>query len=353
VPKRSAFLGLLMITAAAMLGALWLSGQWQPGDRNATEVGKPLIQSVTDRINEVTGLTLIQDGEQVQLSRQDNVWGITERDGYPADMKMLRSVLIAVSDSMRLEAKTSNPDRYQKLGLADPSEAQSGSALSMVITDRDGSHTVLFGKQVDATGELRQYARLIGEPQSWLVSGGFQYDTEPSRWLKQNIIDLPAPQVIRVRISHPDGDELRLSKAQADQPNFDVDTLPEGRQLLAPSSGNSIASALGSLMLTDVRASTMPLPVDVTVAEYTRSDGLIVTVRTWAESDEFWVTLSARDDETASLSEDDQPGEGTVLEQADQINQRVMGWTYRIPSYKHANMTKRLDELLKPASDDG
>lgn len=349
--KRPIFLGLLLLAAAALMSALWVSGQWQPSDNDETGIGTPLIPGLSDRINEISDLTLVSDGEQVQLSRQGEQWVVTQRDGYPADMKKLRSVLIALSDSIRLEAKTANPERFARLGLHDQAAAESGDALSMAITDSTGQTTVLFGHRLEASTEPRQYARIVGESGSWLVSGRFQYDTEPSRWLNQTIIDLPAPQVIRVRISHPDGQELNLSKADAAQPNFDVDNLPEGRQLLAPTSGNSIASALGSLMLTDVRASTMPLPEDVTVAEYTRTDGLTITVRAWSESDEYWITLSARADASAALSDQNEPDEQALEQQADEINQRVSGWSYRIPSYKHANMTKTLDELLKPVSD--
>ncbi len=43
----------------------------------------------------------------------------------------------------------------------------------------------------------------------------------------------------------------------------------------------------------------------------------------------------------------DPEGGGETAKRAEDINQRVAGWAYRIPQYKFSAMNKRMDDLAK------
>ena len=72
-------------------------------------------------------------------------------------------------------------------------------------------------------------------------------------------------------------------------------------------------------------------------------DGLAINAR-WIrldiESDEseHWIRLSAEGFGTETTEE--------TLELVDEINRRTQGWVYRVPQYKYASATKRLNDLL-------
>ena len=77
------------------------------------------------------------------------------------------------------------------------------------------------------------YVRLADESQSWLVTGSFDVETEPSRWLKQDIVNLGSPSITQVSIRQVDGSMLELSKSERTLPNFTLVNLPEGRDMLS------------------------------------------------------------------------------------------------------------------------
>ena len=48
---------------------------------------------------------------------------VEQRDDYPAEMKKLRTLLIALAEAERFEAKTARAELYPKLGVQDPETA--------------------------------------------------------------------------------------------------------------------------------------------------------------------------------------------------------------------------------------
>ena len=107
-------------------------------------------------------------------------------------------------------------------------------------------------------------------------------------------------------------------------------------------------------------------PEAVIQSEYTSFDGMVVTVDAWQSEETYWITLVARFEAPASAagtvgSENSDSGtqDATVLDSPEQVMARVDalnrltdGRAYQIPSYKFGNMTKRIEDLLKPVESD-
>ncbi len=368
--KRSVFQVLAVLAVAAIALAVWLSGQWQPGAEVDRATRAKLLPALAGNINDVTRLALVQGENRLVLKRQDEKWVVEQRHDYPADMKKLREVLIALADAEQLEAKTAKAELYPKLGVQHPASttADADSMPTLIEIDSPaGKQAVIIGKAAPSSGKAMTYARVAEEPQSWLINGSFNVETEASRWLKQDVLNLGSPDISEVRIVQPDGSVVELSKSDRALPNFTLDNLPEGREMLSPSSGNSAASALGSLRLTDVKPAVEVIPDQTISSQYRTFDGLVVDVSAWQDGDDYWITLSASHEapvvqqesaeETAVAESSIEQTEAETIRntpeqvsaRVDQINQLTEGWAYKIPSYKYGNMTRAMEDLLKPA----
>jgi hypothetical protein len=108
----------------------------------------------------------------------------------------------------------------------------------------------------------------------------------------------------------------------------------------------------------------------VVVSEFWTFDGLVVTVTTTGVDDEAWLALRARfdtdqalafagtpdaDDFEAATDAAEATDEADAIEapesaraEAESLNERLAGWQYRIPSYQMSQLTRRIEDMLKP-----
>ena len=93
---------------------------------------------------------------------------LREKGGYPADTEKVRAALIGLSRLERVEAKTSNPDRYDRLGVG--GEGRPDSIVLGLQAGSESLATIILGR-TDSGAANRRYLRSEGEPGSWLVSG--------------------------------------------------------------------------------------------------------------------------------------------------------------------------------------
>jgi hypothetical protein len=148
-----------------------------------------------------------------------------------------------------------------------------------------------------------------------------------------------------VTILHPDGETVRISKANPEQANFTVEAIPEDRSLLYDSVANVIAGVLQNLTLEDVER-TGNGSGDETVIELTTFDGLVLTVHGLEREDGTWIRFAA----SAVPEPQDQAAEADAIDptaEAQELNARLGGWRFRIPAYKFEQLTRRMDDLLQ------
>ena len=164
----------------------------------------------------------------------------------------------------------------------------------------------------------------------------------------------------------------------------DAMLLPAGGIALLVPAGNILASALGSLQLEEVLPAADAAPVEdaaFQIRYYTR-EGLTIDATTWMQDEKHYARFVAAVDpdlvaawSTAEQArqaaaqppaadesaDSDQPASESVVPdlatisaeqqskmeaEAGQINAIASDWTFIIPSWKYANMAKRMDELL-------
>ncbi len=369
----------ILAAALVVLALLAVYGQRRdasPPSRSG-ELLLPQLEAALDRIDRVH-IAVAGDETVATLERGADAWALAERHGYAADIVKIRGVLRGLADAKIVEEKTSNPAYYDRLGVSDIDTPNARGVQVAAFTGDEPIVSVIVG---DPAGGGRHYVRVAGERTSHAVDVELDVPRNARDWLDRTILDVPSSQIASVTIEHPDGETLRMSKDGAGQTNFDVDDVPEGRELSYPGVANSIAGALRDLKLDDVRPASEDTDADAaaTTATFRTFDGLVVVATTVERDGERWVRFSAAADAPAAESSgadgsgeaeaatagDAEAGDGTaggdaastaadVAERADAIRARVAGWEYRIPSYQTDQLTRRIEDLLRAAeSDDG
>ena len=321
-------LRLLGFVVAILVVTLVVLESGENGESPAS--GALLFPDLRAMVNDVDHLTITKSGvEPIALEKVSGEWWVTARDGYAADMSDVRAVLLAMTEAKILEEKTANPEMYERLGVQGPDiEGGKGTLVSAAAGER--SFDVVFGNSVRGSA---RYARIADQAQSWLIDQNPTIPEKVGEWLSPEIVDLDSADVSAVTIVHPDGETLRISKQAAEDTDFEVADIPDGRELSYSTVANGIAGALNNLMLDDVRKAR-PDSGDAIVTRFDTFTGLAVQVRTVKADDENWIAIRAE-------------GSGDAAARADEINERVNTWQYRIADYKANLLTRRWADILK------
>lgn len=320
----------------AVLIVLAVIGQRQTAP-TTSDPNAMFLPGLTDTLNDIERIEIAAAGDTTvaTLERAADGWTVRERGGYRADLTKVRHTLLSFAEANILEAKTANPEFYSMLGV-EAVDGDDANGLEVTLASADVDIEVIVG---DVAGDYRRYVRRASEAQSYMINRDPELGESAADWLDTALIDIQSDRVRSVTVSHPDDERIAVSRATAEQENFDVADVPDGRELLYPSVANVMASVLQNLSLEDVeRAETAAAPTIVT--EYRTFDGLAITAESIERDDGAWVRLSA----TASA---ETTADGNPALEATELNQRLDGWQFRIPTYKFEQLTRRMDALLK------
>lgn len=342
----------LFISAVVLAGAIALLPGGQPGFNEAS--GELLLKKLASRINQVDELKVLAAGGSsvTRLTRGDSIWTIEELDSYPADWDRLRSLLANISAAKIVELKTSKPEYYSQLGVEDIS-AEGADNLMLEISFGDEVQGLIIGN--DATARNGQYVRLANQAQTVLINQSLDLSAEPISWADRAIVDIGSSLVADIEISHPDGNRIKLRKVSADETDFELVNLPKGKNILSSWSLNSLGNVFSMLRMEAVKSDNgEPFSAPVSIDLLTFS-GLKISVLAAESEDGAWIRITASPPEfTVSGDEDEQAEEfrTQLTREAEAINRRVSGWVYQVPATKFEAMTKRLEQLLEPGTDE-
>ncbi|MFK8014862.1 MAG: DUF4340 domain-containing protein [Gammaproteobacteria bacterium] len=348
------------LAVVATAGAWWVAQQRAP----QTSVGaeQALVEGLSERINDVSeiAITVAGGASRVTLQRRDDVWGVAQRGGYPADLSKVRKLLIDIADAMLVERKSARAENYPALGvraISDP--AATGVQVELIGLDSPASFIV--GKSARGNGAV--YVRRSDEDVSWVANPRMSVTQDPADWLVNDLIDVNESRVTRISITQPDGAVLDVTRNGA---NFDVADIPADRELSSPTVANELAGIFNNLKFDDV---TPASEFDAGDAEpvavrFETSDGLVVDALATAANNEYYLSLTATPiavdpAKFAEVLADDQQDSGApsaeqkaaamldaIENQSREINERVANWVFTIPLFKYEQLSKTRDALL-------
>jgi hypothetical protein len=367
---------ILAIAAIVAIGAgVWLAGR--EGSTGSSAGTGALYPQLKEQLNSVSAVNMYKAGDArvVSLKKQGDEWTVSERDNYPADASKVRKLLVAIADAKVYEQKTSNPSSYATLGVEDTKD-KNATSLRIELVGAPKPVNLIVGKQ--GAGAHSNYVRRAGEPQSWLVNASIDSSSTPEAWLRKDIIDVGADRMQSATVQTKDAKPYTAAKATRADANFNVDGLPKGKSLSAPTAANSVASALASLSLSDVRAaSAFQSKPPAAHATFKTFDGLVVDVDGWVQDNKHYVALRPSFDaaqaerfKVATAPEEKKPEEQkpeaqkgeapaankpeeppkpaapNVQEDAKKAASKLSGWVYEIPDYKYEALFKPVEQLV-------
>lgn len=325
---------LLLILALVFAAVLALLMPGKTGEEPAVQ--GMFFEPLDQRINEVDRLVVYggSDGPLVHLDRREQAWQIRELNGYPADWDRLRELLTGLSMARVIETKTANPEYYARLGVEDHTAEGAGSTLLEVGLPGQSIGVIIGNEEFTRNG---QYVRMQDSAQSYLLDRQLEVGRKPLDWADSEIIDIGSALVAGLQISHPDGETIHIRRVSADDPDFKLEGLPEGREARSAWTVNSLANLVSMLRMEAV----LPEPavfIDQAVnLSLTGFSGLEISAELFRHNDKGWIKIFA-------LAPDDNE---EASSDADRINQKVSGWVYQLPDMKYDSMTQRMEDLLE------
>ena len=345
------------VLAAALVALLVLVMAGQRSGTAPGGAGAALVPDLETALGEIDRVTIAKaNGETVAtLEKRPESWVVADKHGYVADAAKLRQALTALAEAQILEQKTANPELYSRLGVEDvAAESAAGISVSLAAPGRE-LPAVILG---NAEGARYRYARRVGEAQSYLVDRNPDVPRVAAQWVDATVVDVRSERVREVTITHADGEVVRISKASPELANFDVASVPDGRELTYPGVANVIGNALRELKLEDVEPAAARPAEQPTIVEYRTFDGLVVRVTGIEREDESWISIEASADVAlaAAAAPPAAPAEGAdaapagdPTAEAAQINAKAGGWRYKVAGFQYDQITRRMADLLKPA----
>ena len=326
--------------ALVILALLAIVGQRE--QQSQTPGGEMFLPGLLESLDDIERVEIVRRGEEpvATLERDASGWMVLERDGYPADLRKIRHALLTLAETQILEAKTADAALHDRLGVeAITADTAGGIAVRLIGTAAPVEFIV-----GDAAGEYRRYVRRQNEDQSYLINRDPELGTTVIDWLDAAIVDIDDARVQQVTVSRPDGETLVVSKDVRGQPNFTVENLPEERELLYASIANVMGNVLEGLALDDVERLT-DATEEVIVTEFRTFDGLLITAESSERDEGTWVSFAATADQT--LPPESTETRAAAEAEAAEINGRVRGWRYKIPTYKFEQLTREMTDLLQ------
>jgi hypothetical protein len=369
--SKKHFSALLAVTVIVAIVVLLIPGK--TGKENLFETDA-LLPDLAGQVNDVRRVEIVTRGAETvaTLERGESGWGVAEADGYPADWERLRTLLRDLAQAEAIEAKTDKPEYYARLGVEDVSDPDASGVMVVISADQTLA-SVIIGKS--AQGRQGQYVRLGDQAASALIGTSLRVPADLPSWLEKQIIDIPASDVVSWKVTHADGEVVEGIKASPDAADFDLQNIPDGREVSSTWSVNQVGGALAALQLEGVRKDDGDEWAErwagATRFSLVQADGLRIDADLVAIDDERWIRLAASveaasgstgaadastDAEPAATedaeAQDQSEGEAEPSQQAPEaraagINDRVGGWAYRVATYKYDAMAKRMEDMLK------
>lgn len=354
--SRKHFSTLVIVTALVALLVLLLPDR---AGREAAFEPVALLPDLPGQVNEIGWLRVTGPGNEViaTLERRETEWVVGEAGGYPADWSRLRSLLTDLAEAEIIEPKTANSRYYDRLGVQEVDQPDA-SGMQIEFAPETGLPALIVGKS--AQGREGSYVRRQGAAASVLVDRRFDLPRERKAWMEQTIVDVSDAEVVEVVVAHPDGERIVASKASADDEDFELQGIPEGREIRSVWTVNSLAGNLSGLMLDEVRPDAEIDWSGATRFSLLTADGLRVeaellrmeagTAEPVAGENEAVVEEAGSEEAPEHLIRVTASATGEAAqERVTRINERVSGWVYAIPQFKYEGMVKRMEDLLQVA----
>lgn len=369
----------ILVAAAVVIAAVAMMLNRDGSTTSASDVPAALFPELQNKINDVASIDVKRGGssESFSIVRTGNTWGLASKGGYPVNIEQVKAAVVGIAQLKPIEAKTSNPELYSKIGVQDPTDEAPADPEDAPVTQptlvtlKDAQGTVLASLIIGTQkwGNTPSiFVRKAGEKQSWLAEGRLEVPTDAMQWIERQVLNIGRDRIRNVVILHPsEGTEVEVSR-KTPSDSFEVVNMPPGRELTAPTAPETLVTGVQYLSVDDIRPlDQVSFDEPKAIAVYRTFDGLTITARTVRKDDKDWVNLTfaaepapaepAKEGETPEASEGDKPADDAkaaeakaaeVKKEAEELSAKLSKWAFAIPEYKSKNLTASIETILKP-----
>lgn len=349
------FLPILGVVAAL----LTLIAVWAVGDRIATSVRRAqgaMLPDLATQANALTAIELEQGSNRIRLERgADDTWTLASRDHYPADFEQVRSLIVGLSQLQKDQMLTRKADRLGELNLAWPDPEGRARLVRLYASPEGAPLEVLLGQERIAP--RCTYVRRLPDTQAWRCRGGVNSDVDVQRWMRRDMLSLPADQFLAAGwmgltvTPRPAGGATATGRS-ADLYQARVD----GPETWTPAQAGAARAVLGEWMqrleFDDVRAATRdfaPTP-DRTLTFDVK--GARVTLLGQRQSDATWFRVRVEPRPGASEPTRNRVSGDPWIPAWQAFERSVQGWEYRLPAWREAQLERLRSDEPEPRSPD-
>lgn len=304
----------------------------------------PHVPDLASRADAVRTVLIRTAEAELRLERTDEGWVARSKTGYPADAERIRQLVLGVSQLERLERKTANPDRLDRLHLRDIDVPGSRAVrVSLLTADGTTLADVLVGKTHDfqQEGRSRYFVRNAGDSQSWLVEGWLPPVLEElSSWLERRLMPgVEESALASVTVTHGDGETVTVRREGSEEEDFRLSGLSGDESIDSQYKVNAVAETLRRLSLKDVRDANAAPGKTIATIEAATFDGVRIVARIGAGDPDYPVRLEAR--------YDGEKGTGGGEQLARALDDRWRGRSFVVSQYTLDDLLVRREDLVK------
>jgi hypothetical protein len=231
----------LAVIAILALGfGVWLS---QSPSKDKFEAGL-LFDDLQEFANQLDSVEITNaQGVLFSAKKSGESWGATfdsKQPAYPISQDKLSEFVDTIMRTKLVEAKTSKPQNYIRLGLQ---SIDIDDSIANLVTLKVSEHSwqVLVGNKV-SLGE-GHYILKLDDPRSWRTDKTIHLPIDKFSWLKQPILPYQAQDISSV--SRVDSFHWQIDRS--DSGDFQLINMPKDKELEYDSILNSIVTSLTSL----------------------------------------------------------------------------------------------------------
>jgi len=362
--------GTLAIVAG---GAVLVTRQNAPMTAAAANA-QNLAPTLADKINDVAKVELRKGSETLTLTRgkdgEATIWKMDSRGGYPAKPDKIKELILALSETKLLEAKTDKPEKFALLELEAPGAEAKGTSITLSDSNGAALASIILGKfafSADGRSGEGMFVRRASENQTYLSDFKLQFEVAPAQWLVTDILSTERGRLKSATIANAGGPDVpaetyTVSRPDASKTEFALNPMPAGKELKYASSANTPSYAIEFVDMADVApAASIDLSKEpVATCTYQMFDGLVITATLGKHDGKTWLKLAASSnfdgvpDSAAEQNEAEKDltkpkprSHAEVEQEVKDFNAKHAPWAYALVDYKVNQFVPKLADLVK------
>lgn len=341
-------LGILVVAAAVASIGVFYSQRTQ---QHSAEVMVTHFPQLMDQANQVAKVQMEVGNTAITLVKGESHWTVKQKGGYPASADKVRALILGLAELQRIEPKTSNPELYAKVGLADNDPQSEAMLIRLEDQGENEILAVMVGKQKPARvggSRSQYYVRVPTNPRVWLTEGKLPSGRTPAEWIDHRVLGPEADDIQAVQIVHADGERLQIRRNDKTDSEYVLLELSEEEEVESSYSINNIPRTLQALTADDVvAADDIQLGTDPVRVQVDTFAGLRVDIAFFRQDGKIYARLTA-----AEVTNEEDPATATDKPQV--LQSRWQDWVYVIPEHQYDAVTVKKTDLIKanvPAPD--